>query len=439
MQVISLLGIIVAIVIFSYLCYKGVNIFFNIILAVVIVILSGGADLFTTITNTYMTSVSGFLKSYLLLFVISSLYGKVLEDSGVVRRIALSLANLTRKSTKNQAFLTVLILPIFYYILSFVGISGFVVVFTVVAIGRELFEECNIPWWFYCYGSAGIVPAVLTASSLQPGNIIISRGFNVAPSAGFAASLVPLVVSWIALLVVLKLDINKYQKSGEGFLPTGAPIKALQMAAPRPESELPSLWISIIPLIIPAFCLIAFSNTPLGDPVTALVIAIIVSVALFYKKFNNISSTLSLGLTAGMVPVINVAAASGLVSVARAMPGFTIIINVLDGLPPLLSAMGFSLLIAAMVGSTSSGAPNLFPYVSDKLFSIGMSPTIGARLMTASVFTCMTPHCAGVVNAVSLTKLNYGKAALLYFKTTFIPGIFAVIVFAITISLGIFK
>ena len=87
-----------------------------------------------------MDGVGGFLKNYLLLFMLSALYGKVMEDSGAVRRLTLSLTKLIKKR-KNVKFYATCLLPLFYTILGYCGISGFVMVFAVVALGRELFSE----------------------------------------------------------------------------------------------------------------------------------------------------------------------------------------------------------------------------------------------------------------------------------------------------------
>ena len=68
----------------------------------------------------------------------------------------------------------------------------------------------------------------------------------------------------------------------------------------------------------------------------------------------------------------------------------------------------------------------------------GISAEVAARMTAASGITYMTPHNPGVINAVELTRIDFKKAAWIYFKSTTIPGVTAVVVWIILISLGIF-
>lgn len=422
-QIISFAGILLGIALFIGLSFKGFNLLFNAVASSSVVIIMSSLPVLETLKETFMGSLSGFIKGYLLLFVLSAVFGKFMEDSGAVRRIALSLSKLTKKSEKNQKFWTVLLLPIFYFILSYVGISGFVVVFTVVAIGRELFEECDIPWSFYCYGSAGIFPAIILGGSLQPSNVIASEGFGVAPTAGFTLSIILLVVSWIVLSIQIKMDINKLGKTKEGFLPTGSHIKKLQIGEQRSESELPNIAVAAVPLIAPILAITLFKL----DVLVSMSIAIVITILLMFKYIKNVKSTLTNGITAAGNPLIYVAAASGFAAVIKSTAGFTLVLGFLDGLPAILSALGLVTLMSGIAASSSSTLPTIMPYLVEKISEAGISSEVGARLVTASTWSYMTPHNAGVINAVSLTKLDFKKAAWIYFKSTCIPGICAMV------------
>ena len=83
-----------------------------------------------------------------------------LSDGGNARRIALCLAALIRRSKHNRQFYCVLMVPVLYFLLCYAGISGFVVVFTVLPIAKDLFEETNTPWRLYCCAGAQTVNAV---------------------------------------------------------------------------------------------------------------------------------------------------------------------------------------------------------------------------------------------------------------------------------------
>ena len=51
-------------------------------------------------------------------------------------------------SDDNKKLVCALMVPFLYIILAYVGISGFVIVFTVMPIAKELFESTDTPWKF---------------------------------------------------------------------------------------------------------------------------------------------------------------------------------------------------------------------------------------------------------------------------------------------------
>ena len=82
-----------------------------------------------------------------------------MSDGGNAKKIALSLSGLIKKSKNNQKFFCVLLVPVLYFILCYVGISGFVVVFTVLPIAKTIYEETDTPWRLYCCAGAQTVSA----------------------------------------------------------------------------------------------------------------------------------------------------------------------------------------------------------------------------------------------------------------------------------------
>lgn len=434
MEVISLLGIAMAIGIFVFLAFKNYNLFFNAVVAAIVIVVTSQLPILATLKGTYMKGLAGFLQEYLFMFALSALFGKVMEDSGAVRKIAIVLANYT-KTTKDKKFWTVMTLPLFYFVLSYVGISGFVVVFTVVAIGRELFEEMDVPWQYYCYGSAGIYPAMVLGGSLYANNVIAANGFKVPLTAGLGLSVIMAIVAFIVLGILIKLDVAATEKKKEGFLPSGGAIKKLQLAAPIPEEQLPTLLPSLLALFIPVILIFAFSV----DVLVALLGGIILAYLFGRKNIKSTAGTLTAGIVASIVPVVNVAAAAALVGVIKLTGGYKVVTVVLAEMPPMFAASSILMLIAAMIASSGSALPPLMPYLVEKMTEAGISPSIGARLMVGSCITYMVPHNPGVVNSVSLTKLDLAQVSWIYFKSTFIPGVFSLVTAFLLIYLGVFK
>lgn len=328
-----------------------------------------------------------------------------------------------------------MLLPLFYFILSYVGITGFVIVFTVVAIGRDMFEELDIPWLYYCYGSAGIYPAMVMGGSLYATNIIATEGFKVSPSAGFGLSVIMVIVCFLVLACMIKLDVRKINKSNERFLPYGAAIKSLQMEKKLSDGCLPRFDLAVIPLFAPIVAILFFKV----DVLIALTIAIVLAFVLGRGNISSFSKTLSMGVSSSISPVINVAAATGLISVIQITPGFKIISAFLEYLPQMLAGPVILMIMSGVVASSGSPYPPFLPFTVEKMTEAGVSADIGARISASSAFAYMTPHNPGVVNAVSLTKLPLHKAAVIYFKSTFIPGLVCFSVGVALVYLGIYK
>lgn len=433
-MIISLIGIIVAVAIFILMAFKRYNILLNTIVASIIIMVTSQLPVVTTMKTVYMAGFGAFMKGYFLLFILSAIFGKLMSDSGAARSIALMLAKLVKKSKNNQQFFTVLILPIFYFALSYAGVSAFVLVFTVISIGRELFEECDVPWKYYCYGSAGIFPAIVLGGSLYSTNIIATEGYGVAPTAGMSLSIILCAVIWIVLALLIKLDMNKLAKTNEGFLPSGAPIKQLQIAEQIKEEDLPNPFLSMVPLVIPIIMIILFS----ADVLVSLTAASAFVLVAFFKQFKSIKQSLSDGISAAGMPLIYVSGAVGLTTIIKAAPGFEVVVQYLDGLPGVFGGVVMVMLTTAIVASSSSSLPTFLPDISAQMLGAGLSSEIAARLTVVSGFTAMVPHNPGIINAVALTKLDFKSAAWLYFKAMTIPGFVATVVAITLISLGIY-
>ena len=435
MEVMSFTGIVLGLVVFIYMCVKKYNMFLTAVVGASIMILFSGMDYIPALTGKYMGGVAGFLQNFILLFALSALYGKVMEDSGAVRRIALALAGATKKSRKNQKFLTVCILPLFYVVLGYAGISGFVVVFTVVALGRELFQECDIPWKYYCYGSAGNIANGVIAGNLQPHNLqVCNNVFHVSLSSAALMSFVFAIVQLGALALLIYMDIKKSERRGEGFLPSGSEILKLQLAAPRPVEELPGLFISVLPLVVTVGCIVAFGLNVL----LTLGLSILLCFVFYWKKLKKPVETLNAGVAAAMMPVIMVAAAAGLASIIAAAPGFAIISGGLNALPPMYSGIG---LVIAVTLFTANPVPvfTAFPdLLVQKFTEAGLSAATSARLALCAGITPCPPWNAGVINAVALTRIDFRDAAWYYFKSSFFSGLAGLVVVVILVQCGVF-
>ena len=430
MEWLSLIGIIIAIALFVVLCFKKVKIFVGAIIVSIVVMLFSGLPVLETLSGTYMSGFGNFMTKYLLLFLLSALFGRVMEDSGSVRKIAMCVANFAKKR-KNPQFWAAFSLPVFYCLLSYVGISGFTIIFTVLAIGRDMFKELDVPWWMYPYGSAGIMWAICLGGNIYNTNIIASNGFGTSLYAGMLVSVICFIVYGVVLALLCLHDLKKYKKKGEGFLPSGAPMLDVKMK--EGQKELPNLLVAVIPLVLPIVLLAAFEV----DVLVAMLAAIVVCILMNIKHIHNIKDTICDGCATGIMPLVNVCAATGFVSVIQVTSGYALAMDALTQLPAMASALGLGLIMSAVVASSTSVLSPIIEDLTQLYSAAGIGAEAAHRLTTMSICAYMTPHNSGVVNALSLNKLSFAKGAWIYFYTTFVPGICALVVGVALVLAGI--
>mgnify|MGYP000059875411 FL=1 len=84
----SLLGIIVALVVLIIICYRKFNPVVGTLICVAILAIFSGLSVLDTITDTYFTGFSDFLKNNFLLFATGTVFASIMEGSGAAAAFA---------------------------------------------------------------------------------------------------------------------------------------------------------------------------------------------------------------------------------------------------------------------------------------------------------------------------------------------------------------
>lgn len=435
-EVISLIGVLIGIVIFIFFAFKGVHVLVSSIAMSCVVALFAGVDIYKALTDTYMKSFVGFTTSYMLLFTFSALFGKLVTDAGIAYSISKVIADAVRRAgSKNQMFLAVLALPIINAILTISGISLFVVVFTLVAIGRSLFKELNVPWHYYTvsgFGSGTITMAFIPGSP-QALNLIPPKYFGTdamaAPLLGIASSLFFIVM----FLAYVKYLTDKSIKNGEGFYPTGAEIDKTPIVfdvSKKPHNIIRCL----IPLASTLVCLNVFKL----PAVVSLAISCVLTVVVFFNEFNigKIKTALNEGLIGGIMPTMNISAASAFGAVVSSSPGFALIAKGLTSIPgsPLIQLSVAVAGASIVCASASAGTPIILNAMAPQFMATGINPQILHRISTISAFGGGMPHGASIFNTMTVIKMDHSTAYKHYFWILVVMGALAT-VFAVFLAI----
>lgn len=396
-EIISIIGIIAALCLLSYLVMKGVNIFVVAIAASLLVAVTGGINITDALKTNYMTGFSGFIKNNFLIFLAGAFMGEVYDITNGAKSIAKLIINIA--GPKNAALAVVLATGI----LTYGGIAGFVVCFAVFPIALEIYRSADIPRRFV---PGTIIFGCCTFSSIGPGNpqvgqvvLVNALGTSLMSGAvvGFIATFVTLVVG----VVWLNSMIRKAKKNGEHFV-------AKSMDKFDDEAILPGPWLALLPL----FLTLIFINVKInGKALIAVEYGVILGSFLAYALLRKYRTTkepimqhVSGAIKNAITAVTNTSSVVAFGTVVKAAIGFPVVVKAMTSIPgPDLVAVSLATtVLAGVCGSGSGGlgiaAPILAPIYTARGISLAM---LHRTMLVASSGLDTLPHNGFVVTVLN--------------------------------------
>ncbi|WP_443663746.1 GntP family permease, partial [Clostridium sp.] len=132
-------GIILALCLLMFMAYKGFSVIvFAPIFALLAALFSGMAIL-PTYTEIFLPNLGKYVTIYFPFFLLGAIFGKTMEQSGAAKSIAKTIVE---KLGKKRAMLSVVLSAA---ILTYGGVSLFVVAFAVYPFAASIFKEADIP------------------------------------------------------------------------------------------------------------------------------------------------------------------------------------------------------------------------------------------------------------------------------------------------------
>ena len=417
---ISFIGIIIGVLFFVLMCCRGNNLCVSAALAALVIILfnlgSSENGVLGDITGFWVTGVANALKAYLLVFAMGGIFGKIMDASGATKRIALTLLHSVFKKFRDQKLAVTLFLSIMYLIFTYVGVHGFLIVFLMVSLARELLQANDLPWRFYCYGSAGILPGYYLIGSVSSVNAVGASITGGNAASGALISIVYCIIYLITLVFLIKFDIKYAAKKGENFADTGVEIMKLDISAGKSEDELPSFVQAIIPMLV--MIIVAASGV---NVVIALTVGIVLSIVCLWKYIKTtLKSNVSVGAT------------------IRNVAGYQVISTALGSVTPLLGGVLLCIVGTLCTGSSSSSLSAFGPTAFEYFTAAGVSSGTAHRLILFGTNWIYPPHNPGAVNASATAKVPYKDAVLMYMKASAICNTVPLIICIILVALKVF-
>lgn len=392
----SMIGLVGGLVLLIVLTLKGVNLFISAPLCAVIVALCSGVPLLTGEVNfvsAYMDGFAGFVAAWFFMFLLGSLFGKFMEDTGAADSVARWIID---KLGRKQAVLAVVLACA---ILTYGGVSVFVVAFSVYPMALSLFKDANLPRRFIPAALAfGSVTFTMTsAGSPEIQNWIPVKYLGTSPYAAWEVSLVVAVLMATFGYWWLKKIINRAIANGEKFeAREGDPILL--------ERKLPSPISGLIPLLVVLGLSFTFHDTLQQNALIVALLGGVIAIAVInFKHFHKPQTAIHEATTGALVAIGNTAAVVGFGSIAKITPAFDAAVTAMTSLPgnELVGAAVAVSVIAGLTGSASGGQAIALPEVGPHYMAAGVNPEQLHRIVSISSGALDSlPHNGYVVTTI---------------------------------------
>lgn len=401
---IGLLGIIASLSFMTYAVYKSWSVIYCSIICIVIIALTNGVNLTRSITEIYVGALGNFVAPNLLIFVEGAILGKLYDESGAAWRIGNTVV---KKMGSKWSILGYILVT---SILTWGGISAFVIYFVLLPISRPIFKETKTPWYLWPgITLMGIVPPEL----MWPGGLQIH---NILPTHVLGTNLMAAPVMSIAMCVVYyafcagylfveSKSVKKTQWKQESLPPIAEGKEELDL-----EEKAPRLLIAIIPMVV---CLASINIGGL-QPAFGLGLGVIIAILLFARNINGLINCLNIGTDTGIKPLICVASIVGIAQVIARTDSFDVIKTALlsfsssSKIATAASVVGTTNILALICGSASGAITMILEMFSESWLAAGLSPEWIHRTVCAAAGGLDTvPWNTGVVVALSVSGLKH--------------------------------
>lgn len=447
----AIFGIILSLGLLMYLAYRGINVLFLApILALLAVVFQGDFPLMASYTQIFMSSLGSYVTLYFPIFMLGAIFGKLLADSGAAQVIATSVASVFGP---RHAILAVVLACA---LLTYGGVSLFVVAFCIYPIAQSLFSQANIP--------KRLIPGAIALGSFTftmtafPGTPAIQNAIPM-PFFGTTTYAAPLLGVVGSLMMFglgmwwLNRRARQAQKSGEGYLPAGQMENFLKLESKPQRGD---VVLSFLPLIVVIVANFVFSKivypglqadylaTPLFGSttlakvqgiwalITAVALGIGVAFVVFRKKLKNPIQSLNEGTLGSMLPIFNTASEVGYGKVIASLPAFALIKDDLLGFFPQYPAFSIAVAVnglAGITGSASGGLSIALEALGKNYMEMaqaqGLNPEILHRIASMSSGGLDTlPHNGAVITLLAICGLTHRTS---YFDVFMVSCVFTVV------------
>ena len=465
------LGIWLSLACLVFVAYQGYSV---IVFAPIFALLAAtlqGLPVMPAYTELFMGNAATYVKTFFPIFLLGAVFGKIMEDTGLAKSIAHAIIE---KVGHKNAILAVVLACL---VMTYGGISLFVVVFAIYPFAANIFKEADIPKRLIpgCIAT-GAFTITMTAipGSPQIQNIIPTNFYGTTAYAAPVTGCVAAVIVFVACMAWLKYRYNAAKARGEGYgvHTLNEPDSVIDVTG------LPHWGIAILPMVfviavnffltfyftwnpdaLKVLVKILGKSTPLMAPavknlignwslIAALLVGVISAIVIGYKtlpKNLSIGKTINAGAIGSLLAIMNTASEVGYGNVIAALPGFKQVSDFLLGIQfggsPLLSEAVTVNVLAGITGSASGGMSIALAAMSKDWLAMAAQVNLDPQLLhriasLASGGMDTMPHNGAVITLLAVCGLTHKESYIDIFVTSLLitvaTGFIMIIFHAIT-------
>ena len=461
----SFLILLASLIFLMLVAYRGYSvILFAPVAALAAVLLTDPSLVAPMYSNVFMVKMADFIRNYFPVFLLGAIFGKVIEISGFSKAITASVIGILGR---RRAILSIVAVCA---ILTYGGVSLFVVVFAVYPFAAELFKAGDIPKRLIP-GAIALGAFTFTMDSLpgtpQIQNIIPTTFFNTNTWAAPWLGIIGAVFILFSGLLYLEKQRRKAEKTGEGY-----GINLVNELEIQKNQNQINPWIAVLPLfvvgimnkvftiVIPSFygkihiMTIAGSANQITTDVSklvaiwaveaALILGIITVLLFTFKPVISRFAEGSRSAVAGsLLASLNTASEYGFGAVIATLPGFLVITDAVKVIRnPLINEAISVTALSGITGSASGGMSIALAAMANNFISsaneAGISMEVLHRVAAmASGGMDTLPHNGAVITLLAVTGLTHRQSYKDIFAITIIKTLAVFVVITVYYLTGL--
>ncbi|GAB4170514.1 MAG: GntP family permease [Wenzhouxiangellaceae bacterium] len=397
----SLLGLLAGLALLILLTMRGTSLFVASVLCALVVALTSGIALLPPLATgddpdlitQYIDGFTGFIAAWYFIFLLGSLFGKLMESSGGAASVARWI--IERLGSSRAALAVVIACAV----LTYGGVSLFVVAFSVYPMALALFRDADLPRRFIpatmAFGS--VTFTMTSAGSPEIQNWIPVQHLGTSPLAAWEASLIVAIFMAVTGYLWLKSMLDRARARGEHF-----DTRPFDPESGRTDLPHPALAVAPL-LVVLAISLATHEHLGTSALIVALCAGCIAAAMINLRHLHQPAKALAEGGTGALIAIGNTAAVVGFGTVAKATPAFATAVDWVTHLPGngLITAAVAVSAIAAMTGSASGGQAIALPIIGPHYLDQGVDPEQLHRVVAISSGALDSlPHNGYVVTTI---------------------------------------